>query len=570
MPDHESQPGLTGFGKFLIFLVIAGCIAAAWWFMFGKAATVAPGDGGDSAPVKVTAPVVTPVEDAPPPEGLIPAATKAPTMPPPQAYVPQGGIIEIDISEYAGYAGLIAANNGLAPNPDSALAKAVGFQVKLTKGEGELWDQLVAGRFAASATTVDVLGVLGRGYAVTVPLQLAWSRGADGIVVQQGIGSVNALKGRTVAVAPFNESEFLLRYLAQEAGIAVQPLDGLGTVPRPDAIGMVYGEDIDQVADAFASEVAAGRNRLAGFVGWAPKTEEVVQASGGKARMLATNRNLLVIADVLAVNRGFAQANPQAVKGLVRGVLEGNRLVRSAPERAYPLLKAAFGWDEAKAKAELARVHFCNLPENLAFFAGTIDSAGSYNGIYQSSVLAYGSQLVPDPVDGERFLDLAALKALDGEGFAKGEAVAIAPIKSGGRNAIEGGNALLSKDVRFLYEPNSADLDMQDPGNLKNLTAIKGYLTVSPGSMVLLQGHVDGSRVEEFRSKGGETMVRNMALKAMELSKQRAAGVAKALVDKHGVEAGRIETVGRGWEKPLPNTESDAQRRVEVQWFALE
>ncbi|MBN8526906.1 MAG: OmpA family protein [Planctomycetes bacterium] len=570
MPDNAPQPGLTGFGKFFVFLVVVGCLAAAGWYMFGKPAAPTPtGTDASGAPPTPAPQADTPTEDAPPPEGLIPAATRAPAMPPAQAYQPQGGIVEIDISEYAGYAGLIVANNGLAPTPDSPLAKAVGFQVKLTKGEGELWDQLVSGRFAASATTVDVLAVLGRGYAVTVPLQLAWSRGADGIVVQSGIGSVNALKGRTVAVAPFNESEFLLRYLAQEAGIAVQPLDGLSTVPRPDAIGMVYGEDIDQVADAFAAETAAGRKRLAGFVGWAPKTEEVVQGSGGKARMLVTNRNLLVVADVLAVNRGFASANPAAVQGLVRGVLEGNRAVRAEPSRAYPLLKQAFGWDEAQAKAELARVHFCNLPENLAFFAGTIDSAGSYNGIYQSSVLAYGPQLVPDPVDGERFLDLAPLKALDAAGFAKGETVAIAPIRSGGKSAIEG-SPLLSKDIRFLYEPNSADLDMKDAGNLKNLAAIKGYLTVSPGSMVLLRGHVDGSRIAEFRDKGGESLVRSMALKAMELSKNRAASVRKALVEGQGIPAERIETVGRGWEEPLPNADGDAQRRVEVQWFALE
>jgi NitT/TauT family transport system substrate-binding protein len=244
--------------------------------------------------------------------------------------------------------------------------------------------------------------------------------------------------------------------------------------------------------------------------------------------------------------------------------------VRNQPERVLPLLKTAFAWEPAQARGELARVHFCNLPENLAFFAGTIDSAGSYNGIYQSSVLAYGPQLVPDPVDGERFLDLVHLKALDGEGFAKGEAVAISPIKSGGRNAIEGGNALLSKDVRFLYEPNSSDLDLKDPGNLKNLAAIKGYLTISPGSMVLLRGHVDGSRVEEFRNSGGNALVQKMALKAMELSKQRAASVSKALTQTQGIEASRIETVGRGWEEPAPNADPDAQRRVEVQWFALE
>lgn len=573
MSESAPSGGLTGFGKFVVFLVVVACLGAAWWFGFREEPApvqpTQPPTAQDPVAAKPVQPAPVPAADAPPPEGLMPAPDATPVMPPPQPYQPQNGVVEIDISEYAGYAGLIVANNGLAPNPDSPLAKAMGFQVKLTKGEGELWDQLVAGRFAASATTVDVLAVLGRGYAVAVPLQLAWSRGADGIVVQSGIGSVNALRGRTVAVSGFNESEFLMRYLAQEAGIPVQPLAGLEVAPRPDAIGLVYGADIDAVADAFAAEVAAGRPRLAGFVGWAPKTEEVVAGSGGKARMLVTNRNLLVIADVLAVNKGFAAANPNAVQGLVRAVLEANRQIRARPDSAHALLKAAFGWDEAQSRAELARVHFCNLPENLAFFAGTIDSAGSYAGIYQSAVLAYGAGLIPNPADGERFLELAHLKALDAAGFAKGETVAIAPIRSSGKSAIEG-SPLLSKDIRFEYEVNSANLDTADENNRKNLAAIKGYLQVSPGSMVLLRGHVDGSNVENFRRQGGESLVRSMALKAMQLSKDRAASVRKALVEGHGVDPARIETVGRGWEEPLAGAGQDAQRRVEVQWFALE
>ena len=41
------------------------------------------------------------------------------------------GMVFTWTSEYAGYAGLIAANGGLAPNPSSVFAKH-GFQVKLT------------------------------------------------------------------------------------------------------------------------------------------------------------------------------------------------------------------------------------------------------------------------------------------------------------------------------------------------------------------------------------------------------------------------------------------------------
>jgi NitT/TauT family transport system substrate-binding protein len=40
-------------------------------------------------------------------------------------------------------------------------------------------------------------------------------------------------------------------------------------------------------------------------------------------------------------------------------------------------------------------------------------------------------------------------------------------------------------------------------------------------------------------------------------------------VERYGIDAKRIEVVGRGWEEPAgPN--SDLNRRVEVQWFTLE
>ena len=57
-----------------------------------------------------------------------------------------------------------------------------------------------------------------------------------------------------------------------------------------------------------------------------------------------------------------------------------------------------------------------------------------------------------------------------------------------------------------------------------------------------------------------------MALRAMALSKDRAGEIRKLLVEKFGIDAKRIETVGRGWEETAgPN--SDLNRRVEVQWF---
>jgi NitT/TauT family transport system substrate-binding protein len=243
-------------------------------------------------------------------------------------------------------------------------------------------------------------------------------------------------------------------------------------------------------------------------------------------------------------------------------------MVRDHPETNYDVIGKAFKWDRQKTIDELAKVHLSNLPENLAFFSGAIDAAGSFGGIYQSAVYAYGNQLIKDPADSDHFADLQYLKALEQSGAFKEQTIAIAPIRSNNTAPVET-DPLLSKDIRFLFAPNSAALDLNNQDNLKNLEAIKRLLQVSPGSTVLLRGHVDNSMVEEFRRQGGDAFVRQMALKAVDFSKQRAAEIKRLLVERNGVDAGRIDIVGRGWEEPL-GSDNDQNRRVEAQWFTLE
>ena len=75
--------------------------------------------------------------------------------------------------------------------------------------------------------------------------------------------------------------------------------------------------------------------------------------------------------------------------------------------------------------------------------------------------------------------------------------------------------------------------------------------------------------VEKFREQGGDTFVRQMALKSMELSKNRAGEIRRVLIERLKVEPARLETIGRGWEEPA-GPDSEQNRRVEVQWFTLE
>jgi NitT/TauT family transport system substrate-binding protein len=563
---HLRERGSTA-GNVITLVLLSGLVALGLWLWLGRKAEPAPQAGtttaqGESSSSGVRKP------DGAAPEPIEPV-TGTPVLEAANPFVPKDNILRIDISEYAGYGGLIVANGGLDANPDSFFAKEYGFKVQISMSESETWSPLNNGKLAATATTTDALAVLGRQFDAIVPIQLGYSRGADMVVVDRGIPTVNALKGKTLAASQFNESEFFIRYLAQEAGVPVTVLRDLDSKPAPGSLGLVFYADAFVACDAYQHELASGGGRLNGCVGWTPKTDEVIEAANGAAKALVSNRNLLVIADVLAVNKGFAKAHPEMVKGLVHGILEGNRRLRDNQAENIAVVAKAFKWSEADARDELAHVHLSNLPENRAFFAGTIDSAGSFGGIFQSSVLSYGS-VIRNPADPARFVDTSFLDVLGKRSPFSEQQIAIAPIRTATQAALEG-DPLLSKDIRFFFEPNSSNLDRGAAQNQEYLQTIKRFLQVSPGSTVVLRGHVDNARIDEFRQSGGEQLVQSMALKAMELSRQRAMAVHDALLAKFPeIDKARVEAVGRGWEEPGGNQDPAQNRRVEVQWFTIE
>ena len=556
---HRRRQRGNAAGKLLTVLLVLGLLGLGGWLVSKDML-----EKGGSSPLAGLPASIGGGADVPQPAEPV---TGTPVLQSAAPYEMKDNIVDIDISEYAGYGGLIVANGGMAPNPNSIFAKQYGFQVRLNKGESEEWSALNNGQLAAVATTADVLAVLGRQFEVTVPAQIAFSRGADQVVVDSDIASINQLKGKVLGASQFNESEFFIRYLASEAGVPVRVLRDLDSRPASNELGLVFYEDAFVACDAYAAELD-GEGRLNGCVGWSPRTDEVVAESAGAAKMLVSNRNLLVVADILVVNKGFATAHPDKVKGLVHGLLQGNHLLREDPQAHAGVVAQAFGWTQQETLDELSKVHLSNLPENLAFFDGSIDSAGSFQGIFQSSVLAYGA-LIKNPADPARFASLQHLKALETDGQFKGQSISIAPIRTSGRVALEG-DALLSKDIRFFFEANSAELDKDAKANQDYLDTIKKFLQVSPGSIVLLRGHVDNAMVPDFERQGGPALVKSMALKAMELSRQRTQAVKDALLARHpGISEERIELVGRGWEEPV-GQDSEQNRRVEVQWFTLE
>ena len=110
---------------------------------------------------------------------------------------------------------------------------------------------------------------------------------------------------------------------------------------------------------------------------------------------------------------------------------------------------------------------------------------------------------------------------------------------------------------------------MANQDNIANLDAIKRLLQVSPGSTMLLRGHVDNARVADFRKQGGEAYVRTQALRAMELSKNRAGEIRRLLIERYrSIPSASTSSGADGRSRPAPTPMQN--RRVEVQWFTVE
>lgn len=159
-------------GNLITLLLLLGIIGLGVYLWLGKKAP----DGADTASSSTgttSSQTATADKSA---DGGAPApiepVTGTPSLEAAAAYTPKDNVLQIDISEYAGYGGLIVANGGMDPNPDSLFAKEHGFKVKITKSESETWSALNNGRLAATATTTDALAVLGRQFDAVVPLQI--------------------------------------------------------------------------------------------------------------------------------------------------------------------------------------------------------------------------------------------------------------------------------------------------------------------------------------------------------------------------------------------------------------
>ena len=151
-------------------------------------------------------------------------------------------------------------------------------------------------------------------------------------------------------------------------------------------------------------------------------------------------------------------------------------------------------------------MHLSNLPENLAFFSGAIDAAGSFGGIYQSAVLAYGSDLI-------RIRRTPSASSAWPRSRRSNAGAASRTRRSPSRRSAPAGPArsrptrCCRKDIRFLFEPNSSTLDLDQPGEPARTSTSSRSCSRSARARRSCCAATSTTRmVEEFRKQGGDAL----------------------------------------------------------------
>ena len=233
-----------------------------------------------------------------------PAALRAQTFPK----------ITIGMSGWTGFAPLTLAEQ-------AGIFRANGLDVEtrfVPQRERNL--ALVSGALNCVVTTVDTMILWASAAPLVQVLVLDRSRGGDGIAVRPAIRGWADLRGKTVAVDGAGTTPyFVLAYMMRENGMSVRDVTAATLAPQPAAQAFVAGQfDACSTYEPYLSQVRA--------------------MGADRGRILATTVDHPCVVDTLAFQPAFIQANPEAVRRVVKSWYDAIEMIGREPDRSYEIM----------------------------------------------------------------------------------------------------------------------------------------------------------------------------------------------------------------------------------------
>ncbi|MCW5624688.1 MAG: ABC transporter substrate-binding protein [Burkholderiales bacterium] len=182
-----------------------------------------------------------------------------------------------------------------------------------------------------------VISSVSKGSTMKVVMPIDYSNGGDAIVTTMDIKSIKDFKGQKIAFNPLSPSDFLLSYALQTNGLSEKDIKPINMSP-----------------EGVPAALASGSLKIG--VTYQPSVNEVVSMGDGKKYKViySTKDAPGLITDVLVFKSEYIKKNPDAVKALIQGYIDGLDYMRKNPDEAAKLVGKVMGisGDEVKEQWE--------------------------------------------------------------------------------------------------------------------------------------------------------------------------------------------------------------------------
>lgn len=222
--------------------------------------------------------------------------------------------VVISLDEFVGWKALIYANGGLSTTEGSINAEnGICIEYRLINDATVSSDSLISGEISGAGYTVNRYAFLQSkfdeaGIEVIMPFISNYSNGADGIIVDSSITTVNDLVGKKIAVPKFSESQTMIEWLMKNSDLTKDEIKSIRD-------NMVYFDTAEETGQAFfAGEVD-------GAATWEPYL--TMAASSTDSRILFdTSASTNIVLSGLVFRKDFLEENSDFIVKLIDGALQ--------------------------------------------------------------------------------------------------------------------------------------------------------------------------------------------------------------------------------------------------------
>ena len=445
--------------------------------------------------------------------------------------------LKVCINTWCGFAPGIYYNGGFKPSKDSRFMTEQGVPVQffLVDDFDAARAGFKSGQFDMLWTTidtypteVDALSQVG----AKVFMQVDFSDGGDVMVADEGIKTVNDLRGKSVALAVPSPSSALLINILKTGGLTMEDIHVQNTGTEGHALDMYKARQVQAC------------------VIWSPDDQDALHSVAG-AHVLKSTKGTQIIADAFYVKSDYLEGHREQLQKFVTGWFTAAAELNRSPEArqaAAKILALNFGQSEDFCNTGINNARLCTMGDNVNFF----NLNGTYNGVtaenlYRSTGEDYANlSLAPKVLPSWRQVsDMSVLRSLQQDGtlagsdqMAEGNVTFSKPTA-----ALASAPAFSTRRVTVNFASNSAVLD--DAAKATIDREVKDIASRFRGMRMRIEGNTDDVGSDEINGP---------------LSRRRAEAVADYMVRAYHFDPNRFVKIGNGSKNPVGDNSSDEGR----------